>query len=122
MLRKILCAAIIATSLGGISIPTASAAVIIVRTAPPPMREEIVPQPRHGYAWAPGYWNWHNHNHVWVAGKWIRDRPGYRYNASKWEERNGRWQMQRGGWARGDRDGDGVPNRVDRQPDNPRRY
>jgi hypothetical protein len=21
-----------------------------------------------------------------------------------------------------DRDGDGVPNRVDRQPDNPRRY
>jgi hypothetical protein len=29
--------------------------------------------------------------------------------------------MVRGGWHRGDRDGDGVPNRVDRRPDNPNR-
>jgi hypothetical protein len=31
--------------------------------------------------------------------------------------------MERGGWARGgrDRDGDGVPNRMDSHPNNPNR-
>jgi hypothetical protein len=29
--------------------------------------------------------------------------------------------MVHGGWHRGDRDGDGVPNRVDHRPDNPNR-
>jgi hypothetical protein len=29
--------------------------------------------------------------------------------------------MERHGWARGDRDHDGVPNAVDHHPDNPRR-
>jgi hypothetical protein len=28
----------------------------------------------------------------------------------------------RGGYGYGDRDGDGVPNRDDRRPNNPRRY
>ena len=30
--------------------------------------------------------------------------------------------MERGGWKRGDRDGDGVPNRQDKAPDNPNRH
>ena len=33
----------------------------------------------------------------------------------------GGWYMERGHWDRGDRDHDGVPNRIDRRPDNPRR-
>ena len=46
-------------------------------------------------------------------------------------ERDGRWEMRRGGWDRDgdgvanrndrDRDGDGVSNRRDSNPDNPRR-
>jgi hypothetical protein len=32
-----------------------------------------------------------------------------------------RWDDRRGGYYR-DRDGDGVPNRYDRRPDNPYRY
>jgi hypothetical protein len=31
--------------------------VVVVRTAPPPLRKESVPQARRGYVWAPGYWN-----------------------------------------------------------------
>ena len=31
---------------------------------------------------------------------------------------NGRWRMERGRWERGDRDHDGIPNRVDRDRDN----
>ena len=136
MIRKILSAAMIAASLGGIgaATPAAAAIPIIVQIAPPAPRYEVVPAPRHGYVWAPGYWNWRNERHQWVAGAWVRDRPGYRYQETRWEERDGRWHMQRGNWKRhdldrdgipdkkdSDRDGDGVRNRDDRYPDNPRR-
>jgi hypothetical protein len=45
--------------------------------------------------------------------------------ADNWVERDGRWAYQAGRWERGnrnrDRDGDGVPNRMDRAPNNPNR-
>jgi hypothetical protein len=120
MLKKILLAAAIATSFASVTAP-ASAAVVIVRQAPPEMRVETVPQARRGYVWAPGHWQWKRNKHVWVRGHWVRERRGYTYNAPTWEERNGRWHMQQGGWRRGDRDGDGVRNRDDARPNNPNR-
>jgi hypothetical protein len=119
MIRKIVLAAMVAASFG--SFATAADAAIVVQIAPPPLRAEAVPNPRRGYTWAAGHWEWKRNHHQWVAGNWVRERRGYRYVQPTWEERNGRWQMERGGWRRGDRDGDGVPNRQDRSPDNPRR-
>jgi WXXGXW repeat (2 copies) len=92
-----------------------------VNVGPPPPRREAVPPPRRGYTWVPGHWDWNGRRHTWVAGTWIRARPGYAYAQPRWIERDGRWEMRRGYWRRGDRDGDGVPNRNDRAPDNPRR-
>ena len=92
-----------------------------VRIAPPPPRQEAIPVVRPGYAWVPGYWDWRGQRHVWVNGTWVRERRGYVYAEPRWVERDGHWELRRGQWARGDRDGDGVPNRVDRAPDNPRR-
>ncbi len=120
MIRKILLAAMVATSLGTAAIP-ATSAVVYVQTAPPPMRTEVVPSARRGYVWAPGYWNWKNKKHHWVAGSWVRERRGYSYNEPRWVESNGRWSQERARWTRRDRDGDGVPDRMDRHPDNPRR-
>ena len=121
MIRKILLAAVVAASLGGVTVP-AAAADIYVRREPPPPREEVVPAPRRGYAWAPGYWDWRGKRHVWHAGSWVRERPGHRYRETRWVERDGRWYLSRGRWERmRDRDGDGVPDRFDRRPDNPRR-
>jgi hypothetical protein len=98
---------------------------VIVREAPPPPRAERMPAPRHGYVWAPGHWEWQPGKHVWQRGHWERERRGYVYREPVWEERDGRWVMSRGGWERHrpgrDRDGDGVPNRVDDRPDNPNR-
>lgn len=119
MIKKVLFVSMMAASVGGIAIPAAAA--IYVQVAPPEMRVEAVPAPRRGYVWAPGYWNWRGNHHVWAKGTWVRERPGYAYHSPNWVERNGRWSMQSARWARSDRDGDGVPNRVDRQPDNPRR-
>ena len=121
--RKSLLVALCAASLGGVSAPmTASAEVAIYfNVAPPPARYEVIPAPRHGYLWAPGYWNAKRDRHVWQAGHWERDRKGYYYNQPNWTQRDNRWQLERGHWNKGDRDGDGVRNSADRAPDNPTR-
>jgi len=118
-MKKLLIAALLAGSFGSIAIP--AGAQIIVDHAPPPPRDERVPPPRHGYVWAPGHWEWRHGNHVWVRGTWLRERRGYVYHAPNWVERDGHWVMERGGWRRHDRDGDGVPNRLDDHPNNPNR-
>ena len=137
MHKLALLAAAAAVSLGSFALPAAAApAVVTVRVGPPDMREEVLPSPRRGYDWSPGYWNWdrrHNRHH-WVAGNWVRSRPGYVYSQPRWVERGNRWELQRGAWGRGDldrdgvrngrdrdRDGDGVRNNRDRAPSDPTR-
>lgn len=133
MIKKLIIAAMVAGSLGSMAV-SASAREVIIRVAPPELRVESVPAARHGYHWAPGYWNWSGQRHVWVRGTWMRERPGYYYRQPSWQQRDGNWHIQRGNWARGDkdhdgvpnridrdRDGDGVPNRLDNRPDNPNR-
>ena len=120
MIRKMVLAAMVAASFGNIATPATAA--VVVQVAPPPPREEAAPTPRRGHVWVAGHWEWRGHHHQWVRGTWIRERRGYQYIQPTWAERDGRWYMERGSWRRGDRDGDGVPNRQDRAPDNPRRY
>ena len=119
MIKKTLVAVMFAASLGAVAAPASAA--VWVRTAPPDPRVEVVPAPRRGHTWAPGYWGYRGHRHVWVAGSWVRNRAGYHYNHARWVEQDGRWRLENRRWARGDRDGDGVPNSVDRHPNNPRR-
>jgi hypothetical protein len=120
MMKKLLIASIIAGSLGTVALPS-SAEVVVVRQAPPALRQERTPDPRHGYTWVAGHWEWKHNRHQWVRGAWLKDRRGYVYNQPTWAERDGRWEMSRGNWRRGDRDGDGVRNRDDSHPNNPNR-
>jgi YXWGXW repeat-containing protein len=96
-----------------------AAAQVYVQVAPPPPRHEVVPAPRPGRVWVPGHWEWRGHRHVWIGGMWMTERHGYAYRQPEWKEHDGRWEYRRGGW---DRDGDGVPNRFDHQPNNPHRH
>ena len=121
-LRKSVLTAIVAATMGLSAIPATSvAADVYFRVAPPAPRVEVVPAPRSGYLWAPGYWDARGSRHRWVRGHWERERRGYRFSEPRWVERDNRWHLERPRWQRGDRDRDGVPNRFDRAPNNPNR-
>ena len=106
--------------IGAVATPLTSVAQVGVylNIAPPVIRYEAVPAPRSGYVWSNGYWQYNGSQHVWVDGDWQSARPGYTYSQPQWVENNGRYAYQPSRW---DRDGDGVPNRVDAAPNNPYR-
>jgi hypothetical protein len=122
MLKKILLTAVIATAFSAVPI-AATARPVIITIAPPAPVQEAVPALRRGQQWVPGNHVWRQGRYQWVSGHWVKARAGYSYTSSRWVERNGRWSMEQGRWAprRGDRDGDGVPNRMDSSPNNPNR-
>ncbi len=71
---------------------------VVVR--PPAAKVVVVPAPRSGYVWAPGYWRWNGREHVWVDGQWMRERSGSRWVPAHWEERGDRWHFEEGHWER----------------------
>lgn len=134
--RKVVVSALIAAGLIGgasVSLPVLAADIDVqLNFGPPAPQYEVVPAPRAGYIWSPGHYVYRDGRHVWVGGSYIVERPGHVYHAPRWVERSGRWHYQPPRW---DRDGDGVPNRVDRdrdgdrvpnrfdsRPNNPNRY
>ena len=122
MFRKTLLAVTVASSLAGVGMPAFSQD-FGYRNAPPAPRHEVVPAPRHGYAWAPGHWEHRGRDYFWVKGTWVRERRGEHFVPAQWTQRDGRYYFEQGHWQRhGDRDADGVPNRYDRRPDDPRRH
>lgn len=118
--RKLILGSLVAAVLGSVSLPSAARTSVdfYLNVAPPPLRYEVVPAPRVGYAWAPGYWDWRYNRYYWVPGHYVRHRLGHHYVPARWVARDGRYYYTRPGW-RYDRDGDGVPNRYDRAPGNP---
>jgi len=122
--RKSLVAVLCTAALGSVVVPSLASADVGVyfNTAPPQVRYEAVPAPRSGYVWSSGYWNARGKKHVWQAGHWERQRSGHYYAQPTWTQHDNRWQLERGRWNKGDRDGDGVPNAVDRAPDNSTRH
>ncbi len=78
---------------------------VVIGNAPPPPRFESLPAARHGYEWAPGYWNWDGQRHVWMAGHWENARDGYRLQRSEWVRDPNGYRLEQGGWQRvSDRD------------------
>lgn len=75
---------------------------IDINVAPPAPRYEVVPPPRVGFVWAPGYWAWDDRHrrHQWRKGHYVRERPGQRWRADQWVERDGRYRYEPGRWER----------------------
>jgi len=74
--------------------------VLIVQTAPPAPRVEVIPAAREGYVWAPGYWNWNGTSYVWVDGRYLQDQSGAVYVAPRWEASNGRYAFYGERWEK----------------------
>ena len=112
----------IAVMLAAAALPAAARTEVdfFVNVAPPPLRYEVVPAPRVGFVWVPGYWDWRYKKYYWVRGNWQHHRPGYVYRPVRWEYRGGHYYRHAAGWRDGDHDG--VPNRYDRAPRNPTRF
>ena len=122
-MKKLIVGSFVAAVLAATAFPAAARTNVdlIVNVGPPPVRYEPVFAPRVGFLWVPGYWDWRHGRHHWVRGHYLRHRPGYVYEPARWAERGGRWHYAPPLWRDGDRDGDGVPNRYDRYPDDPYR-
>ena len=118
---KLILGSLIAALLGSAAFPAAARTNVdfYVNVAPPPLRYEVVPAPRVGWVWVPGFWDWRYSRYHWVPGHYVRHRPGYFYEPARYVFRDNRYYYTGPGWRRGDRDGDGVPNRYDRAPGNP---
>lgn len=100
--------------------PAQAQVTISFGVAPPPAPYEAAPAPRAGQVWAPGHCRLVNDQYVWTPGRWLEARPGYRYVPDAWEryhvDGRERWRYVPSRW---DRDGDGVPNHVDRHDNRP---
>jgi hypothetical protein len=80
--------------------PSVEPQVIIVETAPPPLRAEVMPGAREGYVWAPGYWNYDGTRYVWVDGRFLPDQAGAVYVAPRYEASNGRYAFYGERWSK----------------------
>ena len=66
--------------------------------APPPPRAESV-QPRGGYVWVSGRWNWANGNWAWVDGHWEREKANQAWVAGRWELQGNYYVWIDGRWG-----------------------
>lgn len=74
--------------------------VVVVQSEPPPPRYVHV-QPRSGFIWIQGRWDWRGNQWVWIDGHWERERARHVYQPGRWERRaqghvwiEGRWVVR----------------------------
>jgi hypothetical protein len=72
---------------------------VIAPSAPPPVRYEAMPAPRHGFVWDQGHWRWDHGRYVWVPGHWQRERVGYHWVPGHWVAHGPNYHWVEGHWA-----------------------
>jgi len=102
IMRKIVLGLMLSAGTLALSAPIATLAAVNVDIdiAPPAAPVEVVPAPRVGWVWAPGYWEWRGHRHFWVGGHWIHERPGFHWVPAHWVQRGPHYHFVSGHWQR----------------------
>ncbi len=90
---------LIATSALLLAVGTANAQIVVRIGPPPPRPVEVVPGPRPGYYWVPGYHRWDGHGYRWVRGHYAHPpRPGVVWHPGEWREERGGHVWHEGYW------------------------
>jgi hypothetical protein len=71
---------------------------VSISVPPPAPVYEVVPAPRAGYVWAPGFWRWDGGRHVWAPGRWMEERHGYHWVPDRWAHNGPGWHHEVGHW------------------------
>lgn len=82
------------------STPVFAQQEIIIQQAPPPMRVEMMPPGRPGYAWDQGNWRWDGRGYAWMPGHWQPVMHGARWKPGHWQARGPNWRWVEGHWVR----------------------
>jgi hypothetical protein len=81
--------------------PRPSAATVIVNTAPPPPRIEVMTAPpRPAMFWVAGHWRWEHGAYVWIDGHWEGHRGDAHWVPAHWVPAGGQWRYVEGHWNR----------------------
>ena len=101
-MKKMIVAGLVASVLGSAAVPAFARTHVefFVNVPPPAPVVEVVPAPRMGWVWLPGFWEWRHGRHVWVRGHYVRHRPGYVYEQARWVDRGGHWYYTAPYWRR----------------------
>lgn len=97
---KLLPASLLTLALLSIPVLSQARTVVEIEVAPPAPRVEVVPAPRPGVVWAPGFWYWEDGHHVWHTGHWIEERRGYYWVPDRWVHYGDRYRHEEGHWQR----------------------
>ena len=65
--------------------------------APPPIRVETQ-QPRAGFVWITGRWDWRGGRWEWIGGHWERQRANMMWVDGRWELQGNRYIWVEGTW------------------------
>jgi|SRR5580658_310379 hypothetical protein len=95
--QKSLVSALSLTAIVALTAPC-FAAEITSDVVPPPARIERF-EPRDGYVWASGYWEWNGRSYHWVSGAYMPERRGARWVPDEWEQVGPHWRRVAGHWA-----------------------
>jgi hypothetical protein len=68
--------------------PVTAQGGVVVETAPPPERVEVIPAaPSPNHVWVRGHWGWSGREYLWTSGRYIEGRSGYRWEEGRWDHR-----------------------------------
>ena len=94
---------LLSTALLGLALSFCAAshagAQVVVRIGPPAPVHEVIPPPREGYVWQPGYHRWDGNRYVWVPGAYAAPpRPHAAWIPGHWSHRGGGYVWVDGHW------------------------
>jgi hypothetical protein len=67
-------------------------------TEAPPAPKDEPQQPRAGFVWVPGQWDWKAGKYDWTPGHWEREQAGKHWRPARWEQHGALWTQVAGGW------------------------